>query len=82
MAKGLFGTDPWFEPKNFGYGAGWPCAWQGWLLLFLFIGAAIGLSLFAEQLGLVAFVVLLAAITIPFVWLAARHTRGGWRWRG
>lgn len=78
---GLFGTDPWFEPKRFGYGAGMPCAWQGWVLLLGFIGAAILLAVSVERLGLPLFIVALTAITIPFVWLAKRHTRGGWRWR-
>ena len=26
-------TREWFAPKRFGYGAGWPIAWQGWALV-------------------------------------------------
>ena len=32
----------WFQPKRFGYGAGWPIAWQGWALRggYLYHGGA------------------------------------------
>lgn len=82
MSGGLFGTDPWFEPKRFGYGSGWPCAWQGWVLLGAYVAAATMLAVFAEEIGWITFALGLAAISIPFVWLAHRHTRGGWKWRG
>ena len=82
MLRGLLGTEPWFEPKSFGYGAGLPCAWQGWVLLLGYIGVAIGLALSVVWLGLPLFILALTAITMPFLWLAKRHTRGGWRWRG
>ncbi len=76
----------WFAPKRFGYGAGVPIAWQGWVTLLAFFvaitlmmkipryfltpGAATAVSLCG--------VVLLSAI---FVAIAKAKTEGEWRWR-
>lgn len=81
MFGGLFGTDPWFEPKKFGYGAGLPCAWQGWVLLGGYLAVVAILVAFSTQMGLVVNVTSIVLVTIPFIWLVKRHTRGGWRWR-
>ena len=70
----------WFAPKRYGYGAGLPISWQGWALTIAFLAAAIALAMaFAERP-----LALFAAITpliVVFVVIAARTTRGGWRWR-
>ena len=70
----------WFAPKRYGYGAGMPISWQGWLITIGFVAFMIGAALvFATRL------LLLLAITIPMCFLVtfivARTTRGGWRWR-
>jgi hypothetical protein len=71
----------WFAPKRYGIGAGLPIAWQGWVTLALFIAAitVAGITLLPVHWGLYvwALVVATAAITI----VAARTTKGGWRWR-
>jgi hypothetical protein len=70
----------WFAPKRYGYGTGMPIAWQGWALMIGFILLAIGVALaFAHRpLQLIA---ALAPLTIGFMVICARTTRGGWRWR-
>lgn len=70
----------WFAAKSHGYGAGLPIAWQGWALLIGFLVLTIGASfLFATQpLVLLSILVPLTAV---FVFITARTTRGGWRWR-
>lgn len=70
----------WFAPKRFGYGAGLPISWQGWVLTIGFIGAAIAIGLFfrGEPLRIVAAI---APFLVAFVVICARTTRGGWRWR-
>ncbi|RJY10301.1 hypothetical protein D6201_08685 [Aurantiacibacter aquimixticola] len=78
----MTGTEPWFEPKAFGYGAGLPCAWQGWVLLVAYLASVIFIAMSAQRIGLVVSMAAILALTIPFLWLAKRHTRGGWRWRG
>ena len=70
----------WFAPKRYGYGAGLPIAWQGWVLMAAFLVVAIGAGLaFGEQ------PVKLAAILVPAIVIllvvSASKTRGGWRWR-
>jgi hypothetical protein len=70
----------WFAAKRFGYGAGIPISWQGWLVTALFMAIAIGAAtLLSDQPKA------LAAILVPAVillWIVtAKTTRGGWRWR-
>jgi hypothetical protein len=70
----------WFEPKRHGIGAGLPIAWQGWAVLGAFllaIGAAALVFGPKEPLALAIVNPPLAALLI----IAARTTRGGWRWR-
>ena len=32
---------PWFRAKRFGYGAGLPFKWQGWVVLLLYVLAMV-----------------------------------------
>lgn len=73
--------DVWFEPKRRGYGAGLPISWQGWaamLCYFLILTIAGALVLPRSMAG---FLVITTAATAAFLVIAARKTRGGWRWR-
>jgi hypothetical protein len=71
---------PWFLPKRFGYGTGWPVAWQGWALLGGHVGLlAVGAHfLAAHPWALAAYAALITTAALP---LYARRTAGGWRWR-
>jgi hypothetical protein len=78
--------EPWFRPKPIGYGAGMPIHWKGWVLLGAYIGAVIAIPpLLAYSLGYPAGLWpklgLIAAVTVPFIWIVKRKTAGGWRWR-
>jgi len=75
----------WFAPKRFGYGAGMPIAWQGWVVMIGFIAAIIALLVVSRMLveplasrvticGSTVLIALLIAI-------ARAKTDGGWRWR-
>jgi hypothetical protein len=70
----------WFAPKRYGYGSGPPISWQGWALTLGFVAISIPVAVwFAHRpLELIA---ALAPITIVFIIICARTTRGGWRWR-
>jgi hypothetical protein len=72
--------DYWFAPKRYGYGGGLPIAWQGWALIG---GYAIVLLLAAALIfySVVGYVMIVAALTIALLVIAARKTRGGFRWR-
>jgi hypothetical protein len=70
----------WFAPKRYGYGAGMPISWQGWALTLGFVLLTILLAIGLEKRP----IQLLAAViplSLAFVVISARTTRGGWRWR-
>ena len=70
----------WFAAKRYGYGAGLPISWQGWVVMLTFLAAIALISvLFGDQpLVLVGLVVPLSALLMV---ITAKTTRGGWRWR-
>ncbi len=77
---------PWFAPKRYGYGAGLPLCWEGWALLLGYATAV----LFLPMISLYVFgissapwisLAMLIVLTPPFVVVARRRTKGGWRWR-
>ena len=45
----FFGKEPWFRAKRFGYGAGLPFKWQGWVVLGFYVLAMTGLGLLADN---------------------------------
>ncbi|MCJ2187987.1 hypothetical protein [Novosphingobium beihaiensis] len=74
----------WFAPKRFGYGASWPIAWQGWVLLAVYLAAVGGSVMLAKDGhagGHIAALALILLLTGLFMAVAARRTRGGWKWR-
>ena len=73
----------WFAAKRYGYGAGLPIAWQGWALLAAYMGAMFGFALLAEQdwPGAASGIVGMVLLTVAFILIVHRRTRGGWRCR-
>ena len=70
----------WFAPKRYGYGSGLPISWQGWAVTILFLAIVFGVTFTFEDKPLVILAtVVLSAIAMLFI--AARTTKGGWRWR-
>lgn len=80
----LFDRKPWFRQKSYGYGAGLPIAWQGWVLMLSYVGAVLGLALLAQEAsgarvaGVIALIALLSTI---FLLIVKKRTEGGWKWR-
>jgi len=70
----------WFAAKRYGYGAGLPISWQGWLLTIGFVALSVGVSLVLAKQP-VAIVAALIPLTLGFTLICARTTKGGWRWR-
>ena len=70
----------WFAPKRYGFGSGPPISWQGWVVTLAFIAAvlAAGLLLHDRPAQMIAAMIPPTAV---FLVIAARTTRGGWRWR-
>ncbi|MES2782542.1 MAG: hypothetical protein V4657_07085 [Pseudomonadota bacterium] len=76
---------PWFRAKRFGYGAGLPFKWQGWVVLVLYVLAMLGLGYFADDHGAIptiAIVALMLLVTGIFLVIVRKRTEGGWKWRG
>ena len=76
---------PWFRAKRFGYGAGLPFKWQGWVVLGLYVLAMTGLGLLADNdkaIPTFVTVALMLIITGIFTIIVRNHTEGGWKWRG
>lgn len=70
----------WFAPKRYGIGAGFPIAWPGWVLLFMFLVLILAASLLLNKSAL-ALGVVVGMLTFVLLVIAARTTKGGWRWR-
>ena len=78
--------EPWFRAKRFGYGAGWPLNWKGWLHLFAFVAVVVTGGLLVQNdlpsdERLTAIAIGVVVFVVPMLWLAAVKTEGGWRWR-
>ena len=71
----------WFESKRYGFGAGLPIAWQGWALTLGYVVAVIGSAVLLAERSPWAFGSIIFTSTVIFLVIAARTTRGGWRWR-
>lgn len=69
----------WFVPKRYGYGAV-PISWQGWTLTIGFVLACAADALLFGRTPLVFFAVVIP-LTVTFIVIAARTTKGGWHWR-
>ena len=70
----------WFAPKRYGIGSGLPIAWQGWLVLGVYLAVVIGASFLVIERPLLVGAIIFAA-TVLLLLVTARTTRGGWRWR-
>ena len=84
MLHKFFEEGDWFAAKKLGYGAGLPIAWQGWAFLLGFLAIVIGIGVFIDGGTLVEMAIGVGSIvllTIPFVMVVKRRTRGGWKWR-
>jgi hypothetical protein len=70
----------WFAPKRYGFGAGLPISWQGWLVVAIYVAAAVAAAIAFAGKPLIVIAVLFP-LTALMILIAARTTRGGWRWR-
>jgi len=81
MMNSVNDPKPWFAQKRYGYGAGLPIAWQGWALLAAYVALLAGLGEVLVPAQTALFILLVAFATALLIWISARRTRGGWRWR-
>ena len=69
----------WFVPKRYGFGAV-PITWQGWALVLGYVALLAG-GRFLLRRTLIGYVSIAAMVTVAFIEVCARTTRGGLRWR-
>ncbi len=78
---------PWFKPKRYGYGAGLPIAWQGWVVLIVYLAVTVGaapvaVSLFPNvEIAAALFTGVIMVASVVLLIICARKTEGGWHWR-
>lgn len=75
--------DIWFPAKRYGWGWGFPIAWQGWVVYLVFILLVLGGSIwYVRTLNLLYFVYLavISAGLIAVCWWKGEPLR--WRWGG
>lgn len=72
----------WFRAKRYGWGWGLPTAWQGWVVLGVFVALAVGAGLIGERApGLAVGIVVAASVLLLWVcWRKGEPPR--WRWGG
>ena len=70
----------WFAPKRFGFGFGFPIAWQGWAV-FIFYCLLLYLATQYLEPASDRFWFAVALLTALFILIAYFTTRGGWRFR-
>lgn len=79
-------SKPWFHPKRYGYGAGLPCSWEGWLLMAGLIAAMLGshqllLMFLPPSEAMPWWLGVTSVLVIGFALIARAKTEGGWHWR-
>jgi hypothetical protein len=70
----------WFPAKQYGWGWGLPCAWQGWVVLAVYLALIIGgILIFGGHPRItIPYMVILSAALIAICWLKGEPPR--WRW--
>jgi hypothetical protein len=71
----------WFAPKKLGYGSGLPIAWQGWAITILYSATMIVVAVALMRQHPAIAIAVIVPLTLAFMLICARHTRGGWKWR-
>ncbi len=69
---------PWFPVKRFGYGVGFPIAWEGWLVLALYMGA---MALSGSLLPPLAFIIVAMVSTAALLYISYVRSDDEWRFR-
>ena len=74
----------WFPAKRYGLGWGPPTAWQGWVVLLVYLALVLGGIPFIQvSVGSVAYIAFVAVLTIALIavcWVTGEPPR--WRWGG
>lgn len=77
-------NEAWFYAKTYGWGWGLPARWQGWVVLFGFIGlmivGGVWLTPAKHPIGFFVYVIALTSVLLAICWRKGEAPR--WRWGG
>jgi hypothetical protein len=81
-------TNSWFKPKTHGYGAA-PTSWKGWAVTIVYAMVVIAFSVWMVSAPggrpdagtVLAWLLMIAAITSAFCLFVKSKTDGDWKWR-
>ena len=72
----------WFPARRYGWGWGLPTAWQGWVVLAVFVALlAVGFVLVpptADAIAFIDYVLVLVGVLVGICWVTGEPTQ--WRW--
>ena len=72
----------WFPAKTYGWGWGAPCAWQGWVVVFIYIGLVVAATIVIQpKLNMKLFLEVVAGLTFLFLLICWwKGEKPNWRW--
>lgn len=75
--------DIWFPAKKYGFGWGLPIAWQGWVVLIVYVllittGSVMLSNPFRTRIWLLPFILILTILFIFICWKKGEKVK--WRW--
>ena len=72
----------WFPAKRYGWGWGFPCAWQGWVVLLAYVTLPIAAGVFINtfsHMGL--FLTVMCGLTVALILICWwKGEKPAWRW--
>ncbi len=64
----------WFSHKHFGYGAGLPISWEGWMVIIVYVAALAALLSYAMPNHLLTGAFGVVILTCLLIWIAHAKT--------
>ena len=74
--------DIWFPAKEYGWGWGLPCAWQGWVVLLAYMALTIAAVVFISPISHMGlFLAVMYGLTMSLVLITWwKGEKPAWRW--
>ena len=72
----------WFPAKRYGWGWGFPCTWQGWIVFLLYVSSVVAVSIYVPpDLYPLWFSGLLIVLTLALIGICLlKGEAPRWRW--
>jgi len=70
----------WFPAKKYGFGWGFPIAWQGWVVFVIYLLVVLGASILLSPSSLIYSLVIIFATVILILIMIKTGEPARWRW--